>query len=67
LEEVQQSSYLGNYSKKSITDAIINFGYGNHYGHPKSLVLESLMENNLAPYFCTQFEEYEYELEISFP
>jgi len=61
------TAYLGIFSNRSTTDAIINFGYGNHYGHPKSLVLESLMDNNLAPYFCTQFEECEYEFELSFP
>lgn len=48
------------------TSAIINFGYGNTYGHPNGGVLQDLIDENLDIRFATQFEEFEYEFELEY-
>jgi len=55
-----------NWNNKGMTSAIINFGYGNTYGHPGSLVLNDLDVNNYDIRFCNQLEEFNYQFELTF-
>ncbi len=56
---------LAKINNKGRTSAIINFGFGNNFGHPKPLVLSSLDEDNFDIRFCNQFESFEYKILIS--
>jgi hypothetical protein len=60
-------TYLSDLNYKGNTSAVINFGFGNHYGHPKGIVLSDLIDHNLDIFFCTQFEPFEYIFKLRFP
>lgn len=51
---------------KGMTSAIINFGYGNSYGHPKPEVLANLFGDNFDIRFCTQFDSFNYIFRLLF-
>ncbi|MGI9650902.1 hypothetical protein [Chryseobacterium sp. RLHN22] len=46
------------------TDVIINFGFGNTYGHPRPNVLQDLYSAEFDVHFCNQFEEYCYLINL---
>jgi len=54
------NQYLNNFNKTGPVNSIINYGYGNSYGHPKSIVLSDLINNDFNLFFCTQFEGFQY-------
>ena len=58
--------YLDKLNNKGLTSSVINFGYGNTYGHPKPNVLEDLDNNNFDIRFCNQFESFEYQIKLYF-
>jgi hypothetical protein len=58
------NSYIESLSRDKSTTGIINFGYGNKYGHPNPDVLEGLNSNNLEIRFCNQFEGFIYSITI---
>ncbi|WP_339890238.1 hypothetical protein [uncultured Flavobacterium sp.] len=58
--------YLEKLNNKGLTSSIINFGYGNTYGHPKSIVLQDLDNDNFDLRFCNQFESFEYRIHLYF-
>jgi hypothetical protein len=49
-------------NNKGKTTAVICFGYGNQYGHPREKVLSDLQFDNFDIRFCTQFENFEYQI-----
>jgi len=57
--------HLKNLNYKGKTSAVINFGYGNKYGHPSPIVLSHLDEENFDIRFCNQFEFLNYQLYLS--
>lgn len=66
-EEGWDNSYLRklNYYN-GMTSAIISFGYGNTYGHPRQIVLEDLNKNNFDICFCNQFASFNYQITLGF-
>lgn len=58
--------YLDKLNNKGLTSSVINFGYGNTYGHPKPNVLEDLDNNNFDIRFSNQFESFEYQIKLYF-
>ncbi|SDX52736.1 ComEC/Rec2 family competence protein [Flavobacterium degerlachei] len=58
--------FLRNLNHKGKTSAIINFGYGNTYGHPKPNILLDLDSDNFDIRFCNQFESFEYTIDLMF-
>jgi len=61
-----KSGLYKEWNNRGMTSAIINFGYGNTYGHPGSGVLNDLDENNYDTRFCTQFESFNYHIHLLF-
>lgn len=53
-------------NKNKCTSAIIPFGYGNKYGHPKPNVLVDLIGEKFDLHFCNQFEFFSYHIDIQF-
>ncbi|MEI8274031.1 MAG: hypothetical protein WCG08_15560 [Paludibacter sp.] len=49
-------------NNKGKTTSVICFGYGNQYGHPRPEVLSDLEFDNFDVRFCTQFENFEYQI-----
>lgn len=58
--------YLNNLNNKGMTSAIINFGFGNTYGHPKPNVIVDLVEENFDIHFCNQFDFFRYFFNLQF-
>lgn len=60
------NNFLKRLNNKGLTSSIINFGYGNTYGHPKPNVLRDLVNDNHDIRFCNQFEHFEYKIVLYF-
>lgn len=60
------ASFLQCLNNNAKTSAIINFGYGNIFGHPRYSVLKDLDDNNISIQFCTQFEVFNYYMNLQF-
>jgi hypothetical protein len=60
------SNDLLKYFSSWTTTAVINFGFGNKYGHPRPEVLEDLHAFNFEIKFCNQFDEYHYRITLNF-
>jgi hypothetical protein len=60
------NKFLKKLNNKGLTTSVINFGYGNTYGHPKPNVVEDLVNDNHDIRFCNQFEDFEYEIILKF-
>lgn len=56
--------YIPSLSTDKSTTVVINFGYGNKYGHPNPDVLKDLDSNDLEVRFCNQFEGFIYSVTI---
>jgi hypothetical protein len=48
------------------TSAIIQFGYGNKYGHPKPNVIVDIVNKSFDLHFCNQFEFFSYHFNLQF-
>lgn len=59
-----ETDYLGFFGNWG-TYAVIPFGYGNTYGHPRPEVLLGLEEERMPIYFCTQLEYFEYRISLN--
>jgi beta-lactamase superfamily II metal-dependent hydrolase len=53
-------------NSNSETSAIIQFGYGNKYGHPKPNVIVDLVNKSFDLHFCNQFEFFSYHIDLQF-
>lgn len=60
------NNFLKRLNNKGLTSSVINFGYGNTYGHPKPNVLKDLLNDNHDIRFCNQFESFEYQIKLYF-
>lgn len=58
--------FLTDLNYKGKTSAILNFGYGNKYGHPRPKVLQELMDDNFDICFCNQFEYFKYRIHLNY-
>jgi hypothetical protein len=57
------AGYIANFSLDQSNTSVINFGYGNKYGHPNPNVMHDL-KRNLDLQFCNQFEGFLYSIKI---
>ncbi|HPS31579.1 MAG TPA: hypothetical protein PLZ43_15090 [bacterium] len=53
-------------NSKGQTTAVICFGFGNKYGHPKPQVLEDLEQENFDIKFCNQYENFSYLFRLEY-
>jgi hypothetical protein len=53
-------------NRNNSTSAIIQFGYGNKYGHPRPNVIVDLINKSFDLHFCNQFEFFSYHFNLQF-
>jgi len=53
-------------NRNNSTSAIIQFGYGNKYGHPRPNVIVDLINKSFDLHFCNQFEFFSYHIDLQF-
>jgi hypothetical protein len=59
-----EPEFLNNLNPRGRTSAVINFGFGNKYGHPKPNVLRDLDCESFPIRFCNQFEDFKYYIRL---